>query len=114
MVSRRSKTLEELVSTLTAERDLLDDQISALRAPIQSFEHELILRYVLLASAKAAAEWANSEGRRLKGQSGERLYQAKDVLGLVSAGHESVPAALLELARSGASDRGRQALRFWD
>lgn len=77
-------TLEEAVSVLSKRRDVLARQIEALRIHTLDREVLLVLQYVVLASAKGVAEWANAQGWTMPGAKGKpRQYSADDVLLLI-------------------------------
>jgi hypothetical protein len=75
--------LDECIATLATRRDVLTRQIAslqALRALTDDRDVLLLLRYVVLGSKAAAADWANAQGWRLPGASGnDRRYGPTDV-----------------------------------
>lgn len=78
------RTFEEAIAALTTERDAIAAQIEALRRAPTDREAQIVIRYILLASMKLVADWANDQGWRLAGASGEeRRYQADDVKAII-------------------------------
>lgn len=96
------KSLEEAIATLSERREVLSRQIEALRSISMSPQIEvvLVLQYVVLASAKGVAEWANEQGLTLPGAKGEpRRYTARDILALIAKPPDAVGPELRALVR---------------
>lgn len=107
--------LEQLIAALQATRAATERQIAGLLVPVETEEHFVVLAYVLSESGPLAAQAASAQGYTRPGvREPTRQYKAQDVYDLVNAGHPSIPAGLLELARLGKPIRTKGANAGWN
>ena len=110
-------TLEEAIKVLVERRDLSARQIEALRLSLQTDKREvlLVLQYVAMASMLRVADWANAQGWRLPGTTGNpRPYVQDDIRTLIQNPPPEVGPDLQALAREiFALNSKAVTKRFW-
>lgn len=99
----------ELAELLSAERDALDAQITALRSTPDESTYEgvviaVICEYLVTGSPEVVAHWATSKGWRLRnpnpnGKIATLLFSAKLVRGLIESPPPEAPPIVVELCR---------------
>lgn len=105
------KGLPELIGILEAERDLLQQQIEALKAVDEEAANStaaavLICRYLIYGNAKSAADWVNHLGYRTPGGTRNgtqpampRKFSPNDVYEYLRDPPPTLPPPILALAR---------------
>ena len=92
-------SLDEAIAVLTERRDLSSRQIEALKLQTDEREVLIVLQYVALASMLRVADWANAQGWRMRGSSGNpRPYVQDDIRALIQDPPAGVNADLQALA----------------
>lgn len=93
---KKWKSIQELISILESIKVEIEARLIALRTPPQSFNDEVLLKYIETRSTPATANYVKSKG--IKSSSG-RVFAPNDVSALIKDGGNDVNDALLRIAR---------------
>lgn len=87
---------DELIANFEADIQSLTDKINTLKQTPQSFNEEILLKYIDTASTGKTKDFVRSLG--VKSDRGS-LFSSGDVSKLIKSGAEDISPALLSLAR---------------
>lgn len=93
---KKWNSIQEFISILESIKVEIEARLIALRTPPQSFNDEVLLKYIETRSTHLTAEYVKSKG--VKSSSG-RVFASNDVSALIKDGASDVNDVLLRIAR---------------
>ncbi|NQY89142.1 MAG: hypothetical protein HRT51_15625 [Colwellia sp.] len=100
--------IAELIETLESEIESLTEQVSTLNKTPQSFNEQVIFKYIDTASTGKTKDFVRSLG--VKSERGS-LFSSGDVSKLIKSGADDISPELLAIARKVASMKNKNGKR---
>ncbi len=107
---KKWQSIQDLISILEAEKEEIEARLAALKRALNSFNDEVIFKYIETWSTVEAAEYVKSKCRRL---SRGTVYAASDVSALIQEGGWDINGVLLRIAREIFSKNSKAAERAY-
>ncbi|MBA6389942.1 hypothetical protein H4J38_04010 [Colwellia sp. BRX10-3] len=98
------ENIAELIENLELEIKAINDEITTLKAEPQSFNEQVIFKYIETGSTGKTKDFVRSLG--VKSERGS-LFSSGDVSKLIKAGSEDISAELLAIARKVANMKNK-------
>jgi hypothetical protein len=95
-VKKKYNNIEELITLLRTAKQDIEEKIFALESSPNSFNEQLLRKYIETRSTAKATEYARTNGARSKKGT---AFAPSDVSELINNGNENINPALLRLAR---------------
>jgi hypothetical protein len=98
------ENIAELIENLELEIKTINDEITTLKAEPQSFNEQVVFKYIETGSTGKTKDFVRSLG--VKSERGS-LFSSGDVSKLIKAGSEDISAELLAIARKVANMKNK-------